>query len=121
MDTATASTAPSANPSATLQGLSELLVRNYNVSPERLTLDAPLQDLGIDSLGTVELLWSVEDRFGIRLPHDPPALATLGEVVAYVDALVAQNAQAQAAAPAQAPAEADAPDSPTPTTQTPRP
>jgi len=79
-------------PHDTLHSLSELLVRDYRVDPERLTADAPLQDLGIDSLGTVELLWSVEERFGIQLPHDPPALSTLGEVVAYVDTLVAQQA-----------------------------
>jgi acyl carrier protein len=75
----------------TLQRLSDLLVRDYRVERERLTPDAPLQDLGIDSLGTVELLWSVEDLFAIQLPHDPPALSTLGEVARYVDALVAQQ------------------------------
>ena len=79
-------------PHDTLHSLSELLVRDYRVDPERLTADATLQDLGIDSLGTVELLWSVEERLGIQLPHDPPALSTLGEVVAYVDTLVAEQA-----------------------------
>jgi len=88
-------------PHNTLDRLSELLVRDYRVDPERLTPDATLQDLGIDSLGTVELLWSVEDRFGIQLPHDPPALNTLGEVVAFVDALVArQQASPGGAVPA---------------------
>jgi acyl carrier protein len=75
----------------TLQRLSDLLVRDYRVDRERLTPDAPLQDLGIDSLGTVELLWSVEDLFAIQLPHDPPTLGTLGEVARYVDTLVAQQ------------------------------
>jgi acyl carrier protein len=85
----------------TLQRLSDLLVRDYRVDRERLTPDAPLQDLGIDSLGTVELLWSVEDLFAIQLPHDPPALGTLGDVAHYVDALVAQ--QTGTASPTVAP------------------
>jgi acyl carrier protein len=79
----------------TLQRLSDLLVREYRISPEQLDPDAPLQDLGIDSLGTVELLWSVEDLFAIQLPHNPPALATLGEVARYVDTLVAQQTGGQ--------------------------
>lgn len=75
----------------TLQRLRHLLTRDYHISPERLTPDAVLQDLGIDSLGTVELMWSVEDLFAIQLPHDPPALTTLGEVADYVDGLLAQQ------------------------------
>ena len=76
----------------TLEQLSALLARDYQVSPERLTPDAALQDLGIDSLGTVELLWAVEERFGIELPADPPVLSTVGEVVRYIDDLRAQRA-----------------------------
>lgn len=75
----------------TLERLSDLLVRDYPLRPEQLTADAPLDALGIDSLGTVELLWSVEEAFQIQLPPEPPALVTLGDVVRYVDALVARQ------------------------------
>jgi acyl carrier protein len=91
-----------AMPHNTLARLSEWLVRDYRLDPGQITPNATLQDLGIDSLGTVELLWSVEERFGIQLPHDPPALNTLGEVVAYVDALVAQQQASPTPAPAAA-------------------
>lgn len=74
----------------TFERLSALLIKDFKLAPERLTLDVPLQDLGIDSLGTVELLWSVEDVFGIKLPSEPVELLTLGEVVAYIDRLSAQ-------------------------------
>ncbi|MEV6775969.1 acyl carrier protein [Streptomyces sp. QH1-20] len=37
--------------------------------------EAPLVDLGVDSLHTVALVMAVEDRFGIEL--DPDALADL--------------------------------------------
>lgn len=74
---------------ATFERLSAILARDYKVSPESVTLDAPLDGLGIDSLGTVELLWAVEDEFRIKLPPEPVALPTIGDVVRYVDEIVA--------------------------------
>lgn len=75
--------------------LCAILVKTFNLAPEQLAPDAPLDGLGIDSLGTVELLWQVEEQFKISLPAQPPALRTLADVVRFVDQLVAQ-AQAQA-------------------------
>lgn len=74
----------------TFERLSELLIQEFKLEPEKLRLDAPLQDLGIDSLGMVELLWSVEEAFRIKLPDEPVELSTLGEVVAYIDRLAPQ-------------------------------
>lgn len=75
--------------STTFERLCAILVEDHKLPPDRLTLDAPLESLGIDSLGTVELLWHVEDAFKIKLPSEPVALSTLGDVVRYVDGLVA--------------------------------
>ncbi len=72
--------------------LSAILLKDYKLQPERLTLDAPLESLGIDSLGTVELLWNIEDTFKIKLLPEPVELATLGDVVRYVDALMVTQA-----------------------------
>ena len=76
----------------TFERLCAILVKDYKLPPDRLTLDAPLESLGIDSLGTVELLWNVEDAFQIKLPSDPVDLPTLGDVVRYIDELVAGRA-----------------------------
>jgi len=46
---------------ATLERLSKILVKNYKIDPERITLDGPLEELGIDSLGMAELLFFIED------------------------------------------------------------
>lgn len=75
----------------TFERLSAILIRENKLPPDHLTLDAPLEGLGIDSLGTVELLWNIEDSFQIKLPSDPVDLQTLGDVVRYVDELVAQQ------------------------------
>jgi len=76
----------------TFDRLSAILRKDYKLQPERLTHDAPLESLGIDSLGTVELLWNIEDTFEIKLPSDPVELTTLGDVVRYVDELIAGQA-----------------------------
>lgn len=76
----------------TFERLCAILVKDHKLPPDRLTLDAPLESLGIDSLGTVELLWNVEDAFQIKLPSEPIDLRTLGDVVRYVDELVAAEA-----------------------------
>lgn len=77
--------------STTFERLCAILIKDYRLAPEQLLLDAPLEGLGIDSLGTVELLWNIEDAFKIKLPQEPADLATLGDVVRYVDELVATH------------------------------
>jgi acyl carrier protein len=84
--------------STTYERLAAILMKEFQLPAERLTLDTPLQTLDIDSLGTVELLWNIEDSFRIKLPTDPTALATVGDVVRFVDEQVAR--QAAAALPA---------------------
>jgi acyl carrier protein len=73
---------------ATFDRLSAILIKDYKFEPDRLILDAPLEELGIDSLGTAELLFNIEDEFGVTLPPDPVQLTTLGDVVNFIDALV---------------------------------
>jgi acyl carrier protein len=88
----------------TFDRLRAILAKDYHLASERLTPDAPLDSLGIDSLGTVELLWKVEETFGIKLPPEPVDLPTLGDVVRYIDDLVAAQAAGAIPAVADAPA-----------------
>ena len=78
--------------STTFDRLRTMLIKDYSLTPDTLTPDTPLEALGVDSLGLAELLFNVEDEFGITLPTQPMPLPTVGDVVAYIDALiVAQN------------------------------
>jgi acyl carrier protein len=88
----------------TFDRLSAILMKDHNIQQDRLTLDASLESLGIDSLGTVELLWNVEDAFQIKLPSDPVELPTLGDVIRYVDELVSRQETTLASAPPGGPA-----------------
>jgi acyl carrier protein len=74
---------------STLDRLRVLLVKDYKLDPDLLTPDAPLEALGIDSLGVAELMFNIEDEFEVAIPGDPVALATVGDVVRYIDGLIA--------------------------------
>ena len=45
-----------------------LLKRNYNFSTDWLSSNNYLEDLGIDSFGSVEVAFELEERFNIKIP-----------------------------------------------------
>jgi acyl carrier protein len=79
----------------TSERLTKILVQHYKIDPARLTPDQPLGSLGIDSLGLVEMLFFIEDEFGVRLPSEGMAFGTLGEAARYVDDLLASPPRTQ--------------------------
>ena len=83
---------------STLERLMTILVAHYQLDPKRIESDTPLEQLGIDSLGMVELLFFIEDEFKLQLPSDAPLLPTVADAVRYIDALQAQQARSTALA-----------------------
>jgi len=82
---------------STLDALRDILVGDYQVARGRLALDAPLSALGIDSLGFLELMFKIEDRFHVKIPGDTPTgLHTLQDVVGYIDSLIATQPAGEA-------------------------
>jgi acyl carrier protein len=75
----------------TFERLQAIIAKDYQLSPGRITLDAPLEALGIDSLGLADMLFTVEDEFQITLPMAPVELPTIADVVAYIDGLIAMQ------------------------------
>ena len=84
----------------TLQTLQRILKKDFQLEPEVLFPEARLEDLAIDSLAVIEVLFAVEDEFGITVPSEPAALQnqlqTVGDLVAYVDRLIAEQRPAPA-------------------------
>lgn len=73
----------------TFERLRSILVRDYQLAEQSITMQANLESLGIDSLGVAELLFCIEDEYRITLPPEPVDLCTVGEVVDYIDMLIA--------------------------------
>jgi acyl carrier protein len=75
----------------TLARLQTILMKNYPLEREALTPDASLENLDIDSLGVMELFFSIEDEFKISVPNDKVDIKTVGDVVTYIDRLVTEQ------------------------------
>jgi acyl carrier protein len=85
----------------TLQKLKDILVSEYRVAPDLVTPEATLVTLGLDSLSVIELMFKIEDAFGLTITQDTPTnLVSVADVVAYIDSLraVGPSAPAQPAA-----------------------
>ena len=61
----------------TLQSMHGIFKANFGLAPEVLHRDAVLEDLEIDSLSMIEVLFAVEDEFKIVVPHEPAAYRLL--------------------------------------------
>lgn len=60
-------------------------------------------DLGLDSMATIELLFRIEETFEIQIPdEDLHKLMTVGDVIAYVEQKVRPARQSSSKAPARA-------------------
>jgi acyl carrier protein len=68
--------------------LADVLSEKYDVDPDAISPEATLTELGLDSLTIVELLFDVEDEFGIEVPEERASLETLAEAVALVEELL---------------------------------
>ena len=69
----------------TLQKMQRFLARRFAISEVEITSERTLQSLGIDSLAALELLFDIEEEFGIRLSHDDQEITTLGDLVVVVE------------------------------------
>lgn len=78
----------------TLERLSALLHRDFGLAREALRPEATLESLDIDSLRMIEIVFCVEEEFGLSVPADSAELKarlhTLGDLAAYIDELPAE-------------------------------
>ena len=66
----------------------EIIVEQLGVDPEKVTTDAKfIEDLGADSLDTVELVMTFEEKFSVEVSdEDAEKLKSVEDVVAYITA-----------------------------------
>lgn len=65
----------------------DIIVEQLGVNPEQVTTNASfIEDLGADSLDTVELVMAFEEEFSIEVPdEDAEKLQKVGDVVSYIE------------------------------------
>jgi acyl carrier protein len=65
----------------------DIIVEQLGVNPEQVTPQAKfIEDLGADSLDTVELVMAFEEEFNVEVPdEEAEKLQTVGDVVKYIE------------------------------------
>ena len=70
-----------------LDKIKEIVVEQLGVDADQVTPDANfVDDLGADSLDTVELIMAFEEEFGIEIPDtDAEKIKTVQDVMDYIE------------------------------------
>lgn len=73
--------------SEVFEKVAKIIVDHLGVSAEKINSDATfIDDLGADSLDTVELVMAFEEEFGIEIPDDAAdAILSVGDAVRFIE------------------------------------
>ncbi len=65
----------------------KIVVNHLGVEPEKVTEKASfIDDLGADSLDTVELVMAFEEEFGVEIPDDSAeTILTVGDAIKFLE------------------------------------
>ncbi len=69
------------------QKVKSIIAEQLGVKPEEVTEEARfVEDLGADSLDTVELVMALEEEFGVEIPdEDAEKMTTVGAALKYIE------------------------------------
>ena len=72
---------------ATVDKVKSIIVEQLGVKAEDITPESSfINDLGADSLDTVELVMALEEEFGIEIPdEDAEKITTVGDAIKYIE------------------------------------
>ena len=73
--------------SDTLEKVQAIVVEHLGVEADKVTASASfIEDLGADSLDTVELVMAFEEEFGIEIPDDEAeTILSVGDAIKFID------------------------------------
>ena len=73
--------------------VNEIIIDKLGVEENKITLDAKfIDDLGADSLDTVELIMQFEEEFNIEIPdEDAENITTVGKAIEYIESQLAET------------------------------
>lgn len=72
---------------STEEKIKKIIVEQLGVNEDQVTPEAKfIEDLGADSLDTVELVMALEEEFGNEIPdEEAEKLQSVGDVIKYID------------------------------------
>lgn len=71
----------------------EVIASHVKSQPVEFSLDTPLEELGIDSLGAITILYELEDRYDIEIPNEVfDSLKIVNDIVVQLEQLLENKA-----------------------------
>ncbi|HQR75761.1 MAG TPA: acyl carrier protein, partial [Burkholderiaceae bacterium] len=77
----------------TLELLRDYLQKKASIDPARVTPEARLEDIGVDSLILIDLMFELEESLDVRVPDMDSRPTTVAELIDLFDALSAPQAK----------------------------
>ena len=77
----------------TLELLRQYLQKKASIDPARVTPEAQLEDIGVDSLILIDLMFELEESLNVRVPDMDSRPTTVAELIDLFDALSAPQAK----------------------------
>ena len=71
--------------------IQQLIAASAEVPVESLDPNRPLDELNVDSLTVLEVMFDIEDKFNIKMPEERVPIRTVQDIADLVDRLVAQR------------------------------
>jgi acyl carrier protein len=80
-----------------LYEVKQIIAKQARVPIDQLTVDTRLETLGIESIDVIEIVFAIEEKFGVTLPFNANESAvaefeTIGKVADAVKAVVGEKA-----------------------------
>jgi acyl carrier protein len=71
----------------------EVIASHIKSQPEAISRNMPLEDLGIDSLGAITILYELEDRYDIEISNEVfDSLNVVNDIVVHLEQLLEAKA-----------------------------
>lgn len=77
---------PTIDPKEIERKVKEILSKAVNIDADKISLEQRLlEDLGVDSFASIELVFELEDKTGLTIPDaDAINFKTVGDVISYI-------------------------------------
>ncbi len=82
--------------------VTSVIAKTQKIPPETVTVDKTFEELKIDSLDGINILFALEGEFDLDIPDDAArGVRTVRELAEGIEKLLAAKSQAQSQAPSQ--------------------
>ena len=84
-------------PQQLTQRVLSVIAATQRISPETVTIDKSFQELGIDSMDGINILFALENEFDITIPDEQAKqIRSIREMVEGIEKLVSESTAAKA-------------------------